>query len=140
MDNKKWYNRFATIFWWGLTILPLIIALIYFIGFHLTFNSGITSANELVSYHNSPSGEFGYYLDLVLLDGEYLTFDGLSLTFINTMYDDLFQILHITFAGTLSLLFGWMTSVQFYHLIFDFIVWLPRWCHNILSKGVDKVD
>lgn len=134
MDNKRWYSRFGTIFWWVLTILPLIIALIYFIGFHLTFNSGITAANELVSYHNSPFGEFGYYLDLVLLDGEYLTFDGLSIPFLNDMYDDLFQTLNITFGGTLALLFGWMTSVAFYHVLFDFGVWIFNWIHALFDR------
>ena len=39
MDNKKWYKKFATIFWWAFTIMPLLVALIYFIGYHLTFTS-----------------------------------------------------------------------------------------------------
>ena len=140
MDNKRWYNRFATIFWWSLTILPLIIALIYFIGYHLTFNSGITTAQELITYHASSEGEFGHYLDIVLIDANSLDFEGMCLPFINNMFHDVFGLLDIDYFSALSVLFGWMVSVQFYHLIFDFIVWLPQWFHRIMEKGMDKLS
>ena len=53
MDNKKWYKRFAVVFWWSFTILPLLCFIIYFIGYHLTFNSGISSSTDLTLYHEN---------------------------------------------------------------------------------------
>lgn len=138
MDNRKWYNRFASIFWWCLTILPLIIALIYFIGFHLTFNSGMTSAIELSNYHQEFNGNFLNYLEDVLMEN--IMFGDWCLPFVNTMFFDLFNSLGVVDFDYLGVLFGWMVSVQFYHLLFDFIVWLPQWFHRIMEKGMDKLS
>ena len=84
MDNKKWYKRFGTLFWWFFTILPLIIALFYFIGYHLTFNSGISSASDLANYHANTLGMFEYGL------GNALDFlNNISLPFLNDTFIDL---------------------------------------------------
>lgn len=141
MDNKKWYSRFGTIFWWVLTVLPLIVTLVHFIGYHFAFNSGISSATDLMVYQNGLEGDFFYLLSNYCIGGDF-TFYEIQLPFINTMYVSLFGLLDIDSIGlpTLASLLGWMTSVAFYHLLFDFIVWLPRWMHNILEKGVGKID
>lgn len=139
MDNKKWGSRFSTIFWWSLTILPLIIALIYFIGYHLTFNSGITTATDLIVYHKSSDGSFLYYLNNIFTEQGNFTFNTWSIYYFRIMFSSLFTNLGVTYGVTLARLFAWMTSVVFYHLLFDFIVWLPRWFHKIMGKGFDDL-
>lgn len=133
MDNKKWGKRFSTIFWWTLTILPLLISLIYFIGYHLTFNSGITEAQDLTNYHTS--GYSGYFSCLadILIDGDFPFLDW-QIPAINRMFYDLFDILEIDNCNYLGVLFGWMTSVQLYHLLYDVAVWLFRMFHSWLER------
>lgn len=134
MDNKKWGKRFSTLFWWSLTILPLILALIYFIGYHLTFNSGISSAADLASYHSNSSGLFLEYLSKILEDTNF-SFDMFGLPFIYDMFYDLFILLGISDEATiLTSLFTWMASVQMYHLLFDFVAWLPRLIHSWMDR------
>lgn len=134
MDNKRWGKRFSTIFWWSLAILPLIIVLIYFVGYHLTFNSGITSQNELALYHNNQYGSFAYIFEKVLFGDEPFSFYEMQLPYINTMYYNLFNLLEIDYTSCLASLFGWMTSVFFYHVIFDVAVWIFRFCHNLMER------
>lgn len=134
MDNKRWYSRFGTIFWWCLAILPLIITLIYFIGYHLTFNSGITSALELSNYHSNSQGDFLYYLYTILTNSN-ITFDMYVPSFIYDMYYNLFDIFGLNGDYyILSALFGWMTSVAFYHVVFDFSVWIFNWIHSLFER------
>ena len=139
MDNKKIYKQFGTLFWWTLTLLPLIVVLINFIGYHLTFNSGITSAQELSNYHYDTNGNFIYILEDYMLDNNF-NFSAYSMGMFNAFWNDMFNLIGVRNYDYLNVLFGWMTSVQFYHLLFDFIVWLPRFFHSILDKGVGKVE
>ena len=133
MDNKRWGKRFSTIFWWTLTILPLIVVLVQFIGYHLTFNSGITTAEELSSYHNDSTGDFISIFLWYLDDGDYV-FGMFSLPFLQNVFIDLFHTLHINGENALGILFGWMASVQMYHLCFDFFAWLPRLFHSWMDR------
>lgn len=128
MDNKKWYKRFGTIFWWAFAILPLIITLIYFIGYHLTFNSGITSALELSSYHTNSSGSFLVYLDSVCLDMQSWC-PGVLLTGFN----GLFNAFNVT-NTTLSFLCAWFIFSNIIHLLIDICVYIFHKMHNILEK------
>lgn len=132
MDNKKWGKRFSTIFWWSFAILPLIVALIQFIGYHLTFNSGITSAAELASYHSNINGDFTYILNYVFIDAEY-PFETLQITFIRDMFIDLLENIGVA-DFKFAYLFGWMCSVFFYHVIFDVSVWIFRMLHSWLDR------
>lgn len=136
MDNKKWGKRFSTIFWWTLTILPLIIALIYFIGYHFTFNSGITSATDLASYHVNVNGSYLDYLSEICFNNEYsfITFDPLCLPFIKDMFSSLFSTLDIDYYDFFPVLFSWMASVQLYHVMYDVCVWIFRIIHSWLER------
>lgn len=130
MDNKKWYKRFSTLFWWSFAILPLIVALIQFIGYHLTFNSGISTATDLSAYHDMANGQFAYILNNILT-----SFDFLTINFFKSSFSDLFNYLSITSYNYLSILISYMLSVSIYHLIFDVLVWLPNFFHRILEKS-----
>ena len=130
MDNKKWYKRFGTIFWWLLTILPILVALIQFIGYHLTFNSGISVASDLANYHDLASGNYFDILSNTLAD-----FDLISIDLFDNTFSDLFNIIGIDNYITLGYLLSFMVSVQIYHLIFDLFAWLPMFFHKLLEKS-----
>ena len=134
MDNKKWYKKFATIFWWAFTIMPLLVALIYFIGYHLTFNSGIATASELNSYHSMNGSSFYDYLLLVLNQFDLFTMSSLKNTFTG-----LFDILGITNYESMGILFGYMLSIQMYHLLFDMLVFFIHLIHNFMDSFNDKM-
>ena len=140
MDNKRWYSRYGTIFWWTLAILPLIVALSQFIGFHLTFNSGITSANELVTYHSNNNGNFTWILYSYFNDGIYgndsaLLFNNFIFPPIDNMYFSLFDGVFSYEDPTIVVgLLSYMTSVAFYHVVFDFSVWIFNWIHSFFDR------
>lgn len=130
MDNKKWYKRFGTLFWWVFTILPLLVALIQFTGYHLTFNSGITSGSDLSAYHSLASG--GYYN---ILTNTLNDFDFLNMSLFKLTFTSLFDICGVSNYTTLGILLSFMVSVQVYHLAFDIFSWLPRFFHKLLEKS-----
>ena len=134
MDNVKLYKKFATIFWWTLTILPLIVAVIYFIGYHLTFNSGIATASELVSYHSNSIGNFEFYLIDVLGNFSDFTMSSLISTF-----EGLFNILGVSGYIDLAILFAYMLSVQIYHLLFDCLVFFINMIHDFLDINKSRL-
>ena len=125
MDNKKWYKKIATIFWWIMTILPVIIALIQFAGYHMTFNSGINQAQELADYHDLNSGNF--YNILIATLGN---FDNLTMNGIKTTFSGLFNLLSVSNYNDLGILFGYMLSIQMYHLLFDVLVFFIHMIHS----------
>lgn len=133
MDNKKWYKKFATIFWWAFTILPLLVALIYFTGYHLTFNSGIATAQNLADYHSLSNGNFFDYLLIVLNDFENITISSLS-----DMFKGMFNILGVSDNVSIGIFFGYMLSVQVYHLLFDCIVFFIHLIHQFMDYFESK--
>ena len=129
MDNKKWYKKFATIFWWVITILPVIVALIQFCGYHLTFNSGINQAQELAGYHDLLSGNF-----MTILNTNLNNFDNFTMSGLKTTFSGLFNILGVGNYTDLGILFGYMLSVQVYHLLFDLLVFFIHLLHNYMDE------
>lgn len=131
MDNKKWYKRISTCFWFFLAILPFIVAIIQFIGYHLTFNSGISSATELADYHSNAAGTFYNILINLLTSWRYF-----GIGFIYDAFYGLFTQLEFTgyYLMILSGCFGWFVSVYFYEVIVDFVVWLPKLIHSFMER------
>lgn len=131
MDNKKWYKRISTCFWFFLAILPFIVALIQFIGYHLTFNSGISSATDLADYHSIVSGSFDSILFRFLA-----VWKNYTISFIYDAFNGVFT--QIGFSGNvlfnLSALFAWFVSVYFIEVIVDFVVWLPKLIHSFMER------
>lgn len=130
MDNKKWYKRFGTLFWWLFTIMPLLVALIQFIGYHLTFNSGIASATELANYHDLSSGNY-----FAILSDTLDNFDLINISFFKSTFSNLFNVMGVTNYTTLGILLSFMVSVSIYHLAFDLFTWLPCFFHKLLDKA-----
>ena len=129
MDNKKWYKKFATIFWWVITILPLIVALIQFGGYHMTFNSGISTAQELANYHDLASGNF-----YQILNGTLTNFDNITMLGLKQTFSGLFNVLGVSNYNDLGILFGYMLSIQMYHLLFDMLVFFIHLIHSYTDE------
>lgn len=129
-SNKKWYKRIDVCFWFVLTGLPFIFMLVLFIGFCFSGNH-ITTDTDLLSYFNSFLSSFSSdYSSIVSF------FDTLSMDFLNDMFSDLFNLLSVNNYLLLGSIFGYMLSITFYHLLFDFIAWLPK----IFGKWLHKFD
>lgn len=143
MDNKKWYKRISTCFWFLLATmmfwLPIIITI---------FSFFIHNENNIEFNEVSLNGVYEYGLH-VLDNFLNSTFGGdrfelMSLPFIYDMFYNLFELLgfDLEYSYTLwsCVSLSWFVTVYFFELLVDFMVWLPRWCHAMLSKGVGKVD
>lgn len=131
MDNKKWYKRISTCFWFMLAILPFIVTLIQFIGYHFTFNSGISSGSDLADYHSIVSGSY----DNILL--RFLNnWKNFNISFIYDAFYSVFGQLGFTgnVLNILSGCFGWFVTVYFIEVIVDFVVWLPKLIHSFMER------
>lgn len=129
MDNRKWYKKIATIFWWTLTALPLIVVIIYFIGYHLPFNNGMTTSQELINYQGNIEGNFMYYFsDTISI------FEDYSISHLNNTLQSALSIIGVGSNSELGVLFGYMLSIQVYHLLFDCLVFFIHLIHNFMDK------
>lgn len=135
MDNKKWYKKFMTIFWCSLTALPFILILIYFIGYHLTFNSGINTANELATYHSINYGTFDYVVNSVGSDfGSYV-----PLFMVNTFDGFFSNVFNINNHLNMANLFAWCLWVQVIHLLFDMLAFFIHLIHDFMDMEKYKL-
>lgn len=128
VDNKKWSKRFSTIFWWFFGILPLLVIVIQFIGYHLTFNSGISSSTDLADYHNNVIGNF-----INIFDTNMINFTNWIPTTFSDSFVDIFNTIGISSSG-LALFVAWLFVSFLIHLIFDLFVWLIRFFHQLLER------
>lgn len=130
MDNKKWYKKFSTIFWWSLTILPFIMLLFAFIiavG-NLTLNEQTLSSSQILAYINdlfNSNNVFDSCLGIV---------SNMALPPLTNMFKGVFNNLNIAWFDTLGCAFGFMLSVQCYHVLFDVVVWLPHMAHELMER------
>lgn len=143
MDNKKMYKRISTCFWFLLATmmfwLPIIITIFTFF---------IHSENNIELQEVSLNGIFNYGNNILtetigaLFTGDRL--ENMPLPFIYDMFYSLFDTLSFDMSFSFNywscVALSWFTTVYFFELICDFMVWLPRFFHNILNKGVDKID
>ena len=127
MDNKKWYKRISTCFWFMLATLPILLSLFGYIGQflgHVLIDTGVTI----------PYNQYSTYL--VEMQTYFIDFTPIWL---KNMFIDLFNLIDDQMYTTFAYLMAWFTWVYMLELMVDFIVWLPRWFHNILDKGVSKI-
>lgn len=143
MDNKKWYKKISTCFWFLLATmyfwLPIIITI---------FSFFIHTENNIEFTEMSINGiwQYGYNVlsqtILQMFQGDFLEI--LPLPFIKDMIYNLLETFEIDMtlytSDWLVCSLSWFISVYFFELICDFMVWLPKFFHNILNKGVDKID
>lgn len=127
MDNKKWYNRVATCFWFFLATLPLWVAILQYIMQYIGVPEGMSTMPNFKSFF------------LITAETE-TAFRDFIPSFISNLFDNLCDILDENNLYTFYVYMAWFTWTYFLHLMVDFIVWLPKWFHNILDKGVGKID
>lgn len=138
MDNKKWSKKFSTIFWWVLAFLPLFTALISMLGYNFARLNGITSIQEISDYYGDNGfNQFNYFLDLQFNQGQLGTFSNFIPSFLSDFYEDLFSIIindADKYFETWWQLFAWATWIFILHVIFDIIVWLPCFLHDLIDR------
>lgn len=128
--KRKWYKNIDVLFWFLVMALVFLIPLIHFIGYHLAFNSGISTSADLTSYQNNVNSSYFYYLQYYCEN----LFEKISFGFLNTMFSNLWDLIGVTDYQLLGVVFGYMCSVQFMHLCFDFICWLPKLADKYLHR------
>lgn len=137
MDNKKWYKRLSTCFWFLLATLPIWVGLIRFIFMWFIHTDSLSDIQDIQTIINLNTISNAF-------DSSKNYFMGGSPSFIRSMYEQLLITLGFSVYSSLPsflvCFMSWFTWVYFIELMVDFIVWLPKWCHNMLSKGVDKID
>lgn len=126
MDNKKWYKKISTCFWFFLATMPIIIPLIMTICRSLIHTDGL-DFNEITSYINLTS----YYANL----DEFINNMGLLLpTSISSVFSDVFQSFEVGGYQALGFICGWFVWAYIIELLVDIIVWLPRLFHKWLDR------
>lgn len=129
MDSKRTYKKLSTWFWWILTALPVIILIGYIIAFIVNLNTqNSTSLTGLKVYE--------YWIDLDiynLLDTSLFT--DLKSLIPNVLNNAMTTILNDIGVNSpyLAIILSWGISMQFYHVIFDIMVWLPHKCHELME-------
>lgn len=130
MENKKWYKRTSTLFWFALATMPILITIIQTIGayiIHWGDNVAFTDINDFFYSNNFWS----------IFEGNATRFGNYTPSILRTSFNGLFA----SFGGitldsqvVLANIFGWFTFTYFIHLIVDIIVWLPKLFHKWLER------
>ena len=82
-------------------------------------------AQELASYHTNNAGIF-----INCLESNLNSFETYSIGALNSMFANLFDIIGVQQNQTFGILFGYMLSVQMYHLLFDCLVFFIHLLHS----------
>lgn len=140
MDNKKWYKRVSTLFWFLLATMffwfPVLLTLFsYFLHLENSIELNELSLNGIYLYGvNTYNNVVGTLFGGDLLESLPLPFlvDAFNALFTQLQFDmSLFMVDYLCVA------LAWFVSVYFYELIVDCLVWVPRFCHKLIEKGVD---
>lgn len=131
MDNKKWHKRIAEIFWWSFTALPIILFLIAIIG--MSLNTHISNVSDYTNI-------WQYYFDFYNNSDIYnpIIFCGnISIPILKDVFIAFFELFDMSsdISNILACVFGFMVSVQFYHLLFDIVAWLFIKLHCLLERS-----
>lgn len=131
MDNKKWHKRIAVIFWWVFTALPIILFIIGIIG--MSINTHITSVSDYTNI-------WEYYFDFYNNNDIYnpILFCGnISIPILKDVFISFFELFEMSsdISNVLACIFGYMVSIQFYHLLFDIVAWLFIKLHCLLERS-----
>lgn len=130
MDNKKWHKRIAEIFWWSFTALPILLFLIAIIGMSLnTHITDVTNYTDVWEYY------FSMY-DSNVLFKPILFCGNISIPILKDVFVSFFELFNMStdISNVLACVFGFMVSVQFYHLLFDIVAWLFIKLHCLLER------
>ena len=130
LDNKKWYKKYATIFWFSLAIMPILITLIQTIGSYIIHWGDSVSYTDINSFLSTN----GFWL---FLEDNATRFGNFTPTTLKDAYSGLFNSWGgITQDSQLILgyIFGWFTFTYLIHIIVDVMIWLPKLFHSWLER------
>lgn len=127
MDNKKWYKRVATCFWFFFATLPLWVTLIQYVMQYVGVPDNLSSVPSFNSFTSIASNTESAFSDYIP-------------GFIKSIFYQLCDLIDTDNQYTMYIFMAWFTWSYFLHLMVDFIVWLPKFFHSILEKGVGKID
>lgn len=123
MDNKRFYKKISTFFWFALATMPLWIAFFCTIFSYNTQIDNITQSQLYVRFLNTYQNLFGYGT----------TFEEWLFPFVYTPIDNLIGLLGLE-DSSLALAISWFIQVYMLELLCDLFTWVQRWIHNFLSK------
>ncbi len=129
MDNKKWYKKISTCFWFFMATMPIIIPLIQMIVSTFVHLDSISDISDITNYVNSNNfysqlSNFRDYMKYLLPD------------FLFDTFKDLLFHLGIGNIGAQSLGFvcAWFVWAYVIELMVDFVVWLPKLIHSFIER------
>lgn len=122
-DNKKWYYKLTTIFWWVVAIMPILLVLGQFIFSTINRNSTGYDFDNILSVATT------YFDDYVnsngVLSDLYSMFDNLII--------DIFG-LNGNFAYLMCFILSWFIITHILHLVVDLILLLPKVCQKFIER------
>ena len=123
MDNKRFYKKISTFFWFALATCPLWIS--FFMAIFSYFGY------ELTTYNNTFNNQFEsvFYAQF----GVGTSFEDWVFPFVYLPIDNLIGLLGLQ-GSTLALVMAWFIQVYMLELLCDIFTWVQRWIHNFLSK------
>lgn len=133
MKTKKFYRKCDIIFWFVFMGLPIIVYLIRIVGLSFTHISEYSDLYTYVEYITNNNA--------IILAKTIEDFSLFNMNFLTNMFNDLGSnfISNTNACGVFAMLFGFMSSIVFYHLILDIILFMPKFFHNFLRR-CDKYD
>lgn len=115
MDNKSYYKRLSTFFWWVVAVLPLLVALI-----QLLF--------QYFGANNQTYDSFIYYLEQ-FQNG----FENALPSWLSDMYNNLYVTMGIQ-NNVFAFVISWFVYAYILELLVDIILWLPIFIHKLIDK------
>lgn len=130
MDNKKWYKRISTCFWFMLATAPVWLTFIGSLFSFFAHTDSLTGLNDLINYYKQ------YYLLNYFNSNISQFFQNLIPTFIKEPFTDLFTTLGISSGSStiLTIMFSWFIWTYFIELIVDFVAFFPRLIHSFMER------
>lgn len=118
MNTKKFcvYELLDKVFWILIMFMPIIIYAVY-----------LHHADTYVAF----SSFLGDGLGVVISTDSILYSTFIDLFVVGGGYFELFGSM-----GILLDILVWIFAVEFAHVLFDALVFIPRWCHQVLNKAV----
>lgn len=126
MDNKKWYKRIATCFWFLLASMPIWFTALQCILIYLLHTDSL-SFTDIQSFISC----IDYSTTLTTNS---TIFSNYTPTFIIDMWTDLFTTIGGITDNAFALCFAWFTWVYFIHILLDVAIWLPKMFHSWLDR------
>ena len=118
-----------------LATLPILISIFSYIFTSFVHTDSLTTTNDIVYIKTY------FTFDKILVENTNF-FAQLCPQFLRDCFNSLFTDFTISsqYKWVLISFCSWFVWVYFIELLIDFFVWLPKWCHNMLEKGVGKID